>query len=217
MMTISARYPFASGHDRPQETRIAEAVVERLALLHRDAGLFLAHVGQAPVMPSRITDRDSWDALLREMNTRAPAALVIIDSARTSAGEMSIEREHWERIYDITVAVFSNHRRDLVLGRLDPDAAGDPSKDPGLRATCEIIDNLLLGFPLELDDGGDVEPGAHGMQTIYAGALGTLREMHYTVEARMTRGTWPGLPRYLESIRTSLTTGLALDLETETP
>jgi hypothetical protein len=221
-MAARMRLPFAGGQDRPQETRIAEAIVARLSLLHRDAGLFLAHVGEAPVMPSRISDRESWDALLREMNTRTPAALVVIDGARTGAGEMSIEREHWERTYDVTIAVFSNHRRDLVLGRLNPDAVSEAEsgKDPGLRAACELIDNLLLGFPLDLDDVGDLEPGRQGMQTVYAGALGTLREMHYTVEAEMTRTAWPDVGRYLESVRTSLASltesaGLTLDLETE--
>lgn len=213
------RRPFAGGHDRPQETRIAEAIIARLSLLHRDAGLFLAHVGEAPVMPSRISDRESWDSLVRQMNTRAPAALVIIDSARTKAGEMSTDRDDWERTYDVTIAVFSSHRRDLVLGRLNPDAVSEAesSKDPGLRAACELIDSLLLGFSLPLDDVGDLEPGRPGMQTVYAGAHGTLREMHYTVEAEMTRTEWPDIAHYLESIHTTLASpaGLSLTLETE--
>ena len=205
--------PYQDGRLRPQETLIAEALVERLSLLHRSRGLFLAHVGELPAMPSRLRD-DAWDSMLQRLRGQAPAALVVLDAARTTEGDNTWRV--WHRMYDVTVAVFSTHRRDLVLGRLDPDmrSLAEDARDPGMRAMCELIDTLVLGWKLDVPGVYEMRPGNQGMQTVYAGAAGTLRELHYQVLAELRRGDWPEPARYIESIHTQLGPhGLALTTE----
>ena len=194
--------PYTTGHTRPQETLIAAALRTRLGLLDREHGLFLRHVGELPAMPSRLRD-DAWDIARRQMGAQAPAAFVVLDSARTREGDSS--GHTWQRDYDITIAVYSNHRRDTVSGRLDPDVVSTArnDSDPGMRAMCELIDSLILGWNIDVDGVYEVRPGSQGMQTVYAGIEGTLRELHYVVKAELSRARWPDMAAYLEHIQTT--------------
>lgn len=203
--------PFPTGDTRPQETRIAEAVIERVRLLHRDAGLFLAHVGEVPVMPSRMKD-EAWDMLVQKLRGQAPAALVVIDAARTELTSTTGNR--WRRTYELTVALLSNHRRDTIDGRVNPDGAGlAGDRDPGLRATCELTDMLLLGWRPDVDGAREIQAGARGMQTVFTGRAGTMRELDYRVIVDFESSNWPDPVRYLESIRTEGDAGLAVETE----
>lgn len=206
--------PYTSGHARPQETLIADAVVERIGLLDRAHGLFLQHVGELPATPSRLQG-EAWDIARRQMGAQAPAAFVVLDSARTSAGDSNCRT--WQRDYEITVAVFSKHRRDAITGPLNPDVVSDREngQDPGIRAMCELIDTLLLGWELDVTDVYEMRPGSQGMQTVYAGVEGTLRELHYTVKAELSRATWPDMNAFLEGIRTTFSGSGAHIMETE--
>ncbi len=195
---------FTSGLDRPQETLIAEALVKRLGLLGGRDG-FLKFVGEAAGLPSRLTDDPAWDRMLERMRGQAPAALVIIDSSRATPGGMTKRRRLWVREFDVAVAVFSNHRRDTIDGRLNPDvvSAGNRRADPGIRAMCELIDTLLLGWPLGIDGVLEMEPASRGTQAVFVGGGGTLRGMHYRVRAERRREAWPDIDTYLAAIRTT--------------
>lgn len=206
--------PYTTGHQRPQEMLLAEALVSRISLLHKDNGLFLAHVGELPTLPSRLR-REAWDMAVKQMGARVPAAFVIIDSARTREGDNS--GHTWQRDYDVTVAVFSNHRRDTVTGRLNPDldSMTQNDKDPGIRAMCELVDTLIMGWDIGIDGVYDVRPGSQGMQTVYAGRDGTMRELHYVVKAELARAKWPDVADYLDSIRTVFTDTTAHTMDSE--
>ena len=207
--------PFPDGASAPLETRLANAMVERLRLLHRDHGLFLAYVGEAPVMPSRMGD-EAWDLLLQQLRGQTPAALVIIDSAQITTNNTTGDR--WQMDYHLTVALLSTHRRDTIAGRINPDASSlaDDSRDPGLRAACEIADMLMRGWRPEVTGAHAIRPGSRGMQTVFAGKSGTMRELDYSVLVDIKSSGWPEPARYLESVRTELASpipGLAITTE----
>ena len=205
--------PYPDGATEPLETRIAVAILARLRLLHRDNGLFLAHVGETPAMPSRMSG-DAWDMLVQQVRGQAPAALVVIDAARTTTTNTSLDR--WQLEYELTVALFSNHRRDTITGRINPDTASLAAngRDPGLRAACELADMLLRGWRPDVAGTHEIKPGSRGMQTVFVGQAGTMRELDYRVVVDVESSSWPDPVRHLDSIRTALD-GFAVDTEVQ--
>ncbi len=191
--------PYQSGLGEPQETAIARAVVERISLLHRDRGRYLKYVGQLDAMPSRMSD-ELFAGLLQTVRGQVPCALVAIDSSQAEPGGMTGDREQWTRRFEIAVGIYSSHRRGRVEGRLDPDAISnaDDRKDPGLRAICEHVDVLLMGWPLGLKTVYELEPGQGG--TLFTDRGGTLRELRYSVRVDRSREPWPEYDDFLEGI-----------------
>ncbi|MCG8422241.1 MAG: hypothetical protein MJE77_30335 [Proteobacteria bacterium] len=197
--------PYTTGLPEPQETMLAQAIVRRLEQLHGTAGLFLAHVGQTPASPASVDD-DAFSAVLERVRGQAPAALVAIESATVQAGGMTDLRERWSLSYDVVVFIYCAHRRSVVEGRLDPDSASkqDDTKDPGIRAITELVNTLLIGWPLTDEHGKEIatlyEMQPQGWRTVFADAGGTARELRYRVLADQQRDPWPGVTDYLEAV-----------------
>lgn len=204
--------PYPTGDNQPLETRIAEALVARLRLLHRENGLFLAHIGEAPVMPSRMSD-EPWDMLVQQLRGQTPAVLVIIDSARTTS--MNTSGDLWQLSFNVTLALLSTHRRDTIAGRINPDVASQnaDNRDPGLRAMCELADMLVRGWRPDITGAHEIKPGSRGMQTVFVGKAGTMRELDYVAVVDIESSDWPDPARYLDRIRTELDAGLAIETE----
>ncbi len=193
---------YTSGLEMPQETLIAEALTARIRQLR-----FLRHVGEAAAMPSRLVNDPAWDGMLQKMRGQAPAAFVIIESSRAMAGGMTNRRNLWKREFDVVIAVFSGHRRDTIDGRLNPDVVsrGRDDADPGIRAMCELIDTLLMGWSVDIPGVYEMEPDR--VRTVFVGNAGTLREMTYHVRAERRREPWPDVDTFLESVNTTFDTG----------
>ncbi|MGB0972351.1 MAG: hypothetical protein ACPGVG_15535 [Mycobacterium sp.] len=175
------------------EERIVAAIVSRLSILHRGAGGFLAFVGQMPVVPTRMTDRASFDQMLVKLKTQAPAALVVCDQGdvtQTSAGYGS---RAWTTVMKISVVLISTHLRDTVAGRLNIDqiADSDPARDPGLRVATEIVQLLLNGWrPLPGDPCNAPLRGV-SWRTVFARNAMTMRELMFEIDVDTRRSDDP--------------------------
>ena len=77
-------------------------------------------------------------------------------------------------------------------------------RDPGLRAACEFVDMLLRGWRPDVAGAHEIKPGSRGMQTVFVGQAGTMRELDYRVTVDIESRSWPEPVHHLDSIRTAL-------------
>lgn len=163
----------------PIRTRIARAVIERLAVLSRDSGGYLQAIEQAPIALEKV-EQAAFQKAMHDLAGRAPAVVVVVDDELGfEAG--GISQREWRRELDVLVYAISTHRRDLVAGREDPDAesAAGAQADPGLRAMVQEIGGLLSGHSLGLEDIGLLRP--ERLRGLWADAALTVWEWTFRV------------------------------------
>ena len=148
-------------------------------------------------IPARLTQRrdEVFQAALRALQNRAPFVLVAADEIDRIEGKTGGTAQEWRCEMDIYVYCGSDHRGDMVAGRLDPDAAAlaDPSADPGLRQFLIDVFAPLAGWA-PVSTGQRLNP-VRGSWAMVDGAF-TIWEWHFTCQVLLTSQPLPPRTRY---------------------
>lgn len=138
-------HAFDTGLARPQRTLIRDGAVTLLSgLLRANGGYLQAVVPWGGVVRS-YQDDVGIEQLYEALQGRAPAvAIALGDRASSPAGMGGF---NFTGDVELLAYHFSNHPRDLELGRLAPDvvALADVTADPGLDVQLEHVEELLVG------------------------------------------------------------------------
>lgn len=128
----------------PQRTLLRRGAVALLAELARPIGYLQAVTGWGGTIRSH-QDMDGITELHTALAGRSPAIAVGLLDRRTTkrhiGGFAAVGK------IELSVYFYSNHRRSLVEGRLEPDAVAlvDDLADPGLEVAMEHAEELLVG------------------------------------------------------------------------
>lgn len=148
-------HEFASGHAKPQRTRLQQGVVTLLSGLKRSAGGYLMEV-----MPFAFTLKPTMNgddvAQFVSSLSKAPSIAVAVGDGRgkiRTIGGFAFEEE-----VDLLVYFSSSNARNQQVGRMEIDTAGlaNDMADPGIHVALEHARELLLGQRIA-DAGTDIK------------------------------------------------------------
>lgn len=155
-------HTFDTGLDKPQRTKIRDAIIARLAPLKRAANpaLYIPANGIKTVSrPFRgAGDVEMRGELAKTFQGLSPA--IAIGIGRAAFGARGVSAIEAEATIEIGIYVASSHSRDIVEGRLygDATAAAANTNDPGLFVLLEHVRQLLLGQELDIEGVGPLRP-----------------------------------------------------------
>lgn len=136
---------FDSGLEAPIRTMIGEGIRGLLAPLSRASGQFARAIQRYPgIIPKHVDDSYEITVLEDILNGAAPAYAVGIGDLKAKPGGATGSALG---TYEIEVYSVTNHMRQLVLGRLEQDAAAIASvaADPGIEVMVELVRMYLFG------------------------------------------------------------------------
>jgi hypothetical protein len=138
-------HAFDTGLTRAQRTLIRAGAVTLLAPLLRSAGGYLQAVVPWGGVVRSYQDVEGIDLLWEALGGRAPSvAIALGDRVASPAGMGGF---NFTTKLELVAYHYSNHPRDLELGRLEIDAVGLAANtgDPGLDVMMEHVEELLIG------------------------------------------------------------------------
>lgn len=196
-------HAFDTGLDKPQRTKIRDAIIARLAPLKKSANpaLYVSANGIKTLpRPFRgAGDDEGREMLAQELQGMAPGIAIALgrtsfEARGTSAVESGGELE-------IAIYVVSAHLKGLVEGRLygDAIAAAANTNDPGLFTMLEHVRELLLGQELAIDGVGPLRPQEEDEVATFADF--TVWEQRYLVDVDIEINPQRGITQLLESIQ----------------
>lgn len=207
-------HSFDTGRPRAQRTLIRDRAVTLLSGLLRANGGYLQAVAPfGGVVRSYQDPPEIIDELWNTLNGRAPAiAIALGDWAGGAAGMGGF---NLKGDLELLVYFFTNHARDLELGRhsIDAVALASDTADPGLDVMMEHASELLIG------QYGDVSPTIKQLRLNREEEIRTelgfaLWVQRYAITVTRTINPHRGVTQLLEEFRSMVRT---TDLEMEPP
>ena len=139
---------FDTGLDKPQRTKIRDALIARLASLKISAGLYLQNVVTIPRPIRGDGDDLGLGALEVAAQAQAPTVAIALGGAKVKEG--SEEAIIGQAEIEFALYVISKHGRAMDAGRLygDAIAAASNTADPGVFVMLEHIRERVHGQDL---------------------------------------------------------------------
>ena len=176
---------FDTGLARAQRTLLRSAVATALSDLLSTNGGYLRAIRSLP-RPLRGHDLDELGFIGNAIQGQAPCVLIALGAKKYEPVDMdSIYRGRVE----VALYVCSNNLRGRIDGRIETDvaAAADATKDPGIDAILENVEERLLGTSFHL--GSQTTAAAVTSQMfpesedeVFTGDDMTVWEQRYSVE-----------------------------------
>lgn len=143
---------FDTGLDKPQRTKVLEAVVSKLSVLKKTGmpAYYVPHLGikMLPRLVRGEGDEKGLSMLAAAFDGQTPAFAIAV--GRLLGEGAAIDPEEATGELDVVLYIASGHQGDLVTGRLIGDAGSTLSDtaDPGIFTMLEHARQLLLGQEL---------------------------------------------------------------------
>lgn len=151
-------HAYDTGLALPQRTLIRNAIVARLSPLLRVNGRYVKAIKPLARRYRGEGDEVGKQAIVNALLGQAPAIGVALGRKTYEATDAEAFLSFAE--LEVSIAVFSQHGRDLVDGRLATDPVGDAAitNDPGIDAALEHIEELLLGQSIGVAGTSELRP-----------------------------------------------------------